>query len=233
MLAQPLAESNISCVPSLFQAASYLSRTEQDSVQLSSIATGDFRDACLMLDIAKLRLLRLLLEAHESSLFSEPIAEIQSRKLGVQLQRIYRDLLLVPAKLSACKVSSSSTAWNQYRTIVVVVTGLRLEHTHLRSQNTASGTSSNFPSLRQNMHEAVDGICVSASTLEASQADLGTHEDHTPTPAAFMDNLTIMWPLFCVTIAYDVGAGLQQWSRDALWRIGQRCKIPKAFSLVC
>lgn len=232
MLEQPPSASLDANMPSLWRAASHLCSSDHLSASFELAAVDDIERACLLLDIAKLRLRRLLVDVKQSNRFSLPLTDLQSRKLRVQLQYIHRGLLSVTATLSAFEISPIAAVWNQYRTVAIVIASLRLDIHRSALRNTATDRTTGFSRLQESIHTAAAGICMSASLFETCYTPSRTETDSALPPAVFADDLAMIWPLFCVSIAHGVEVKTQQWCRHALWRIGARSRLPKAFHLV-
>ncbi|KAL6901064.1 hypothetical protein GGI43DRAFT_422594 [Trichoderma evansii] len=227
---------------------------------LESLAADDSERACLLLDIVKLQLRKLVAEMDAIASNSPPsLRKLDMLKLQVSIKSIRKHLDLFPIVVrdrirstmvpigldSPHSVNQTNTGaknnfiddllimqWIEFYTLQVMTSGVLLKIGGFLYQDATYHCKREFAVLNRIIQEAVEGICsITTSYIGLrSQTALSCLE---MSHIKKSQALMLIWPLFCVSIATGLVERQKGWARELLWVIGKRYSIPKALSLAC
>ena len=128
---------------------------------------------------------------------------------------------------------------DEYRCLTIVICNILLEAGTFVDAGFHDGKKRR--ALNNNIEKAVDGICTSARTLLIESQPLA--DDQTSNPlllhracASKADctrrALALIWPLYAAHVATEMGLCRRSCIEEMLFALGERFKIPLAFSMV-
>jgi hypothetical protein len=121
--------------------------------------------------------------------------------------------------------------WNSFHTLQIMTATVLLKIGSFLYTDGTYCCTREFIILSNNIQEAVDKIF--SSTTYYTELHFKAASNRSETPAIkSIQALMLIWPLSCASIAPGLTERQRNWLRDVLWMIGERCLIPKAFSLV-
>jgi hypothetical protein len=221
---------------SLIKAVQLLRSSDATKASLESFSSNDFEKACILLDIAKLWLRKLVAQMHDLTSDSRQVRKLDIRKLRVSLKQVHRDIALIPSMLPLEASGVSVLKWNEYRTVLIISESLLLQSGQFIQPIEKYRKTREFISLSSSIQEAVNGICGSFSSLFPTKSGNCARTGQ-PVEFGHMKRLTktlqVIWPLYSALKAPGITASQQNWIKNALLFVGVEASLPKALSLVC
>lgn len=206
-------------------------------VHISMLHTLEGQDQAISFShYLKLRLRNLACEFEELRSSRDAPRKLDIQKIQAGLRQVRRHLPLLANILcsrnqnlrSAMSIQLDMWAMSLILANLLVDCGVRL---HGDEQY---AVSREFANLFNSAKESAEGIRVSlAPKLEAMCAEETAPVQSMDARLGIPTNaLEMLWPLAVISTARMAEEATQNWSRDALWRIGRVAHIPKAFHLV-
>ncbi|KAL7914384.1 hypothetical protein GGI35DRAFT_240588 [Trichoderma velutinum] len=230
-----------------------ISESAKDFHKALELSTVDgLERACLLLDIVKLQLRKLVTETDSIASISRlTMRKLDMQKLRVSIKYIHKQLCLFPIILREAVYSTTGAIdlerprssnqrvtesqlfivlWNDFYTLQIITSTMLLNIGSVLYPDAVYRCKRESTVLSTVIQEAVSRIC-SITTYYT-----GLHPQVSPDcfemPVIKTAHaLLLIWPLSCALIAPDVTDQQQNWIQKVLWNIGEQCSIPKALSL--
>ncbi|KAK0755659.1 hypothetical protein N5P37_011790 [Trichoderma harzianum] len=232
-----------------------ISESAKDVHKALELSTADgLERACLLLDIVKLQLRKLVTEMDTNANISlMTVRKLDMQKLRVSIKYVQKQLDLFPMILRETVYSKIAvigidrprsgnqtvnesqffvTLWNDFYTLRIITSTMLLNIGSVVYPNAVYSCKREFTVLSSMIQEAVSRICSITAYYIGSypQATLDCFEMPVMKTT---QALTLIWPLSSVLIAPDLTDQQQNWVKNVLRSIGEQCTIPKALSLAC
>ncbi|KAL7920662.1 hypothetical protein ACQKWADRAFT_298115 [Trichoderma austrokoningii] len=227
---------------------------------LETSTVDGLQRACLLLDIVKLRLRKLVAEIDVvAGISPPPLRKLDMQKLQVSIKHIRKHLdlfpiivgdsirsILVPLGPGSSRYVNQmgkgshndltdddiTMQWIQFHTLQILTSAALLKiGGHLYPDATYHGRRE-FKALSHIIQEAAEGICyITASCIGLEVCSQTASYRFELSQIRTKQSLMLIWPLFCVSTAPALSDGQKSWARQVLWAIGEKLSIPKALSL--
>ncbi|KAH8892694.1 hypothetical protein GQ53DRAFT_840571 [Thozetella sp. PMI_491] len=241
--------------PSLTRAMGLIHTKTDVYEAIASSSLEGFGKACLLLDVAKLRLYSLALEMEALLNDKSRIPrKLDVQKLHVSTRQIEKNLNLVPVMLSSdpqptmaaesidtCLMYAGTgnrmnllllnilvhARWNEWRALQITAATMQLKTGAFLHPGQENQNTKEFKQLHQAARKAAEGICdaLAPSVLLYLEASSTCSK---PVMNEVLEAITLLWPLYCAIGAPDLAESQRDWAANSLWQISQKFAIPKA-----
>ncbi|KAF2005324.1 hypothetical protein P154DRAFT_518836 [Amniculicola lignicola CBS 123094] len=219
--------------PTLIRAMQLMNPENTVATSLANLTTDNFDKACLLLDIAKLRLRKLTLAMNELVSSGRCPRKLDVQKLRVALKQVERDIASIPLLLLSHTPDFINSKQQEYRAVFIIVASLLIATGELLHSITIYRNMQDYKRLSRLLRDAVDSISASIASFgpEKSETLTNTTQPIEFGSTTYLDALLGMWLLHCAANTCNITISQQEQLRGGIWRIGVDARIPKALSL--
>ena len=225
------------CTQRLQRALQHVQNDTEQTFSFDDVARDDEQKSMLLLEISKLRLERLTGEFGTLMQGTTRPRKLDVQKLRSLFKQVFDDLGLIRPTSSSTDFGTSCVVQLEHATLSVVVGRLIIECGDFLDATGAFNTTREHAKLISVIRVATQQILDITNAIYPRVGDneiTGVHHDKaTESRLLVMSSpLSVIWPLFAVSISIDGDSTQQSRARQALFHIGTYYRIPLALHLV-